>query len=86
MDERFYRSLFFYNNHKMTDQNFDHKESKYWKWGLFYYNKQDKRIFPPKRQEWMGWTVNFANPKSILAFLIFFVLILSFVYFITFNS
>ncbi|GEM_PF-4660330 len=38
----------------MTEQNFDHKESKYWKCGFFYYNKQDKRIFPPKRQEWMG--------------------------------
>jgi uncharacterized membrane protein len=46
------------------------KDPKNWKWGVFYYNKEDKRIFPPKRIPWMGWTINFANPKSILAFLI----------------
>lgn len=45
-------------------------DPKNWKWGVFYYNKEDKRIFPPKRIPWMGWTINFANPKSILAFLI----------------
>lgn len=38
-----------------------------WIWGIFYYNKNDQRIFPRKRQPWMGWTVNFANWKSILA-------------------
>jgi uncharacterized membrane protein len=40
-----------------------------WKWGLFYYNKLDNRIFPPKRIPGMGWTINFANPYSYLAFL-----------------
>jgi len=49
-----------------------------WKWGVFYFNKEDNRIFPPKRIPWMGWTINFANPKSILAF----VLMLSFFGFI----
>ncbi|MES2560358.1 MAG: DUF5808 domain-containing protein [Bacteroidota bacterium] len=38
----------------------------HYKWGIFYYNKNDKRIFPPKRNPNMGWTVNFANPYSIL--------------------
>jgi uncharacterized membrane protein len=38
-----------------------------WKWGIFYFNKKDKRIFPPKRDKYAGWTVNFANPISILA-------------------
>ena len=38
-----------------------------WIWGIFYYNKEDNRIFPPKRIPWMGWTVNFANWKSIAA-------------------
>jgi uncharacterized membrane protein len=38
-----------------------------WKWGIFYFNKKDKRIFPPKRDKYAGWTVNFANPYSILA-------------------
>ena len=48
-----------------------------WIWGLFYYNKEDKRIFPPKRIAWMGWTINFANPISVSAFLIVFLLILA---------
>ena len=39
-----------------------------WIWGIFYYNKDDQRIFPPKRIPWMCWTVNFANTKSVLAF------------------
>lgn len=43
-----------------------HKDPKNWKYGQFYYNKEDQRLLPPKRQEWMGWTVNFANTKSIL--------------------
>jgi uncharacterized membrane protein len=39
----------------------------YWKCGgLFYYNKEDERLLPPKRVAWMGWTVNFANPKSVI--------------------
>jgi uncharacterized membrane protein len=42
------------------------KDDKYWIWGMFYFNPEDKRIFPPKRIPWMGWTVNFANPISIL--------------------
>lgn len=39
-----------------------------WKLGFIYYNPEDKRIFPPKRRPEFGWTVNFANWKSILAF------------------
>lgn len=41
-----------------------------WKWGIFYYNKDDDEIFPPKKNPAFGFTINFANPKSILAFLI----------------
>jgi uncharacterized membrane protein len=29
-----------------------HKDPNNWTLGLFYYNKEDKRIFPPK--EWLG--------------------------------
>lgn len=47
-----------------------------WIWGTFYYNKNDKRIFPPKLNKMMGWTINFANPRSIIAFV---VLVLGFV-------
>jgi uncharacterized membrane protein len=41
-----------------------HKDPSNWNWGLFYYNKNDKRIFPPKKFAAFGWTVNFANPYS----------------------
>jgi uncharacterized membrane protein len=54
----------------------------YWIWGIFYYNKEDKRLFPPKRNPWMGFTTNFANPKSVLAlvlFLAFFLFIIAMV-------
>lgn len=54
----------------MNNQEFkndDYLDPKYWKWGIFYFNKNDKRIFPPKRIKQMGWTVNFANPISIFA-------------------
>jgi uncharacterized membrane protein len=45
-----------------------HSDPSNWVWGVFYYNKEDKRLFPPKRT-YLGWTMNFANPRSILAML-----------------
>lgn len=53
-----------------------HKDPANWKWGIFYYNKNDKRIFPPKRVAAFGWTVNFANPYSILEVIAMIVFIL----------
>jgi len=41
-------------------------ESDYWKWGMFYYNPYDPRIMVPKRIPWMGWTLNFAQPGTII--------------------
>lgn len=52
------------------------KDPNNWKFGGIYYNIEDKRIFPPKRIAWMGWTINFANWKSIAAFLILFGIII----------
>ncbi len=52
------------------------KDPNNWICGIFYFNKEDKRIFPPKKIEWMGWTINFANPKSVLymiGFILFFI-------------
>ena len=46
-----------------------HDNPSNWKWGVFYFNKEDKRLFPPKRMKYAGWTVNFANPYSILSLL-----------------
>jgi uncharacterized membrane protein len=31
-----------------------HKDPNNWKWGSFYFNKEDHRLFPPKRIAWMG--------------------------------
>ncbi|CAM4415891.1 DUF5808 domain-containing protein [Flavobacterium terrigena] len=41
------------------------KDSNNWKFGVFYYNPEDESLLPPKREAWMGFTVNFANWKSI---------------------
>ena len=52
-----------------------HKDPANWKFGFIYVNKADKRIFPPKKNANFGYTINFANPLSILmlfALLIFF--------------
>ncbi|MCF8451394.1 MAG: DUF5808 domain-containing protein [Taibaiella sp.] len=46
-----------------------HKDPSNWKFGVFYYNKKDKRWFPPKRLRWTGWTVNFAQPFSYISIL-----------------
>ena len=53
-----------------------------WKWGLFYYNPEDKRLFPPKKDPAFGWTINFANYKSIIAFIILLLAILVYFFFI----
>jgi hypothetical protein len=47
------------------------KDPNNWKWGFFYYNKEDKRIMPPKKNPAMGWTINFANKRSVMTFLLF---------------
>ncbi|TDD95200.1 DUF5808 domain-containing protein [Flavobacterium cellulosilyticum] len=50
------------------------KDPNKWIWGIFYYNKEDKRIFPPKKIPWMGFTTNFANTKSVLSMIAFLLL------------
>lgn len=47
-----------------------HKDPSNWKLGTFYYNKEDPSLFPPKRNKYLGWTINLANPYSILALVI----------------
>lgn len=47
-----------------------HRDKNNWKWGIFYYNPDDPRIFPPKRISFLGWTINFANPRSLFAFIL----------------
>jgi uncharacterized membrane protein len=57
-----------------------HEDPNNWKFGGIYYNKEDKRIFPPKRVKWMGWTVNFANTKSVLVFALVMILVIAILY------
>ncbi len=61
------------------------RDDKYWKWGVFYYNTEDKRILPPKRIPWMGWTVNFANPISIITLVILTIALIGISYYIQNN-
>lgn len=42
----------------------------FYKWKLFYFNKNDNRIFPPKPEGQIGFQINFGNTKSVIAFLI----------------
>lgn len=51
---------------KETEEQW-HKDPGNWVFGVFYFNPNDKRIFPPKRFAAFGWTVNFANPWSVLS-------------------
>ena len=57
-----------------------HKDPNNWVMGIFYFNREDSRIFPPNRIAMLGWTVNFANPYSaiLLALLTIAVLAASF--------
>jgi uncharacterized membrane protein len=59
------------------------KDPNNWIWGIFYYNKEDKRLMPPKRIPFMGWTVNFANRNSVLLFVFIMLLVSLFIVIIT---
>jgi uncharacterized membrane protein len=37
-----------------------------YKWGLFYFNRNDGRVMVPKYRKGMGWTLNFGNFNSYL--------------------
>jgi uncharacterized membrane protein len=39
-------------------------------WLGLYSSSRDTRMFVPKRQPWMGFTVNFARPSGVLALLL----------------
>jgi uncharacterized membrane protein len=55
------------------------KDQNNWKCGVFYYNPEDERLLPPKKEAWMGWTTNFANSKSValLIAIVFLILFLT---------
>jgi uncharacterized membrane protein len=64
-------------NEKPTKETLDNwnKDPNNWIWRIFYFNKEDKRLFPPKRNKLMGWTLNFANPISTIAIIALVVII-----------
>ena len=62
------------NNPRREEYQAMHDDPENWKWGVFYYNPKDDRLFPTKRISGLGWTVNFANPYSILAIIILIIL------------
>ncbi|WP_333875278.1 DUF5808 domain-containing protein [Flavobacterium sp.] len=48
---------------------------KYWKWKMFYYNKEDDRLLVDKPNPMLGTTLNFAHRKAylfLLGILVFF--------------
>ena len=62
---------------KETTQKME-RDANNWKWFLFYFNKEDKRLFVRKQFPGIGWTINFANRKSILIILLTVLFILLF--------
>lgn len=59
-----------YGNNQVDQRMFEkwNKDPANWKLGVFYYNRKDSRIFPPKRFG-IGWTINFGNPLAIIVFI-----------------
>lgn len=61
-------------------------EPKNWKLGVFYFNKNDKRVFVDKPNPNYGITLNFANPKAYLTVIISFLFFGFILYLITKNK
>lgn len=57
------------------EENNMHQDPNNWKFGFFYFNPKDKRVWVFKRIPYMGLTINFANPYSVLVILIFIVVV-----------
>jgi uncharacterized membrane protein len=51
-----------------------HRDPNNWKWGIFYYNPEDERVFLPKKNPLMGITINFAKRQAYI--FTFFVLLI----------
>jgi uncharacterized membrane protein len=61
-------------------KNTDVNDPDNYKWGLFYFNRDDLRGIVPKRNQWMGWTLNFAQPLAwvIILGIVAFVVIMNY--------
>jgi len=69
---------------KSSKEQFErwHNDISNWKWGIFYYNAEDPRIWLPKRVPVMGWTLNFAHKAAYLWILILLLLPLLLLFFL----
>lgn len=47
-----------------------HDDSKNWLLGFLYFNRIDSRVIVPKKNPFMGWTINFASIYSYLILLL----------------
>ena len=61
----------------MADFNDPTSDFKNYKWGFFYCNKADPRIFVPKRSG-LGYTLNFCKPYVTIGFILVVLIILYF--------
>lgn len=59
------------------DDYINRKDDKYWKWGMFYVNKNDPAIIVEKRFG-IGWTINFGNARGVVFFMMLIALIIIF--------
>jgi len=52
----------------MTKLSYDqlHADPANWKWGIFYFCREDPRVIVPKRIRGLGWTINFARPSALV--------------------
>ncbi|RYD78561.1 MAG: hypothetical protein EOP55_06825 [Sphingobacteriales bacterium] len=53
-------------------KDFQHDNPDNWKWGVFYFNRNDPRLVVPKQVEVLGWTFNFAHPISYIIIVLIF--------------
>jgi uncharacterized membrane protein len=35
-----------------------------WRFGVFYYDRDNERLMVPKRLPSLGWTINFGHPRA----------------------
>lgn len=54
---------------------------KHYKFGIFYHHKNNERLWVPKGDGGIGWTLNFANKWSYLVLAIFIGIFISLVVF-----
>jgi len=58
--------------HKVSKELLEkwHDDSKNWLLGFLYFNSHDRRVIVPKKNPFMGWTINFASIYSYLILLL----------------